>query len=105
MNTLLLAQAHTNPQYVNRLYITLAGSFTGGILLEYLIKQVNIHNSTIYISDSQLCKQTELFSDELSQAKAKLKRLSFLNIVSNKDKSLYKFDLFLFHIAIEEVRV
>ena len=110
MSSLLLAKAHANPYYINRLYVKLAGNVTAGLLLDYLIKQFSLtpdsKNNIITLLDTDICNNTYLFTEELSQARKKLQKLSFLTIVQRlgNNKYTYSIDPNLFNKSVEEMK-
>ena len=110
MNALLLAKAHANPYYINRLYVKLAGNAISGLLLDYLMKQFSLadssKNNIITLPDADICDNTFLFEEELAQARKKLKKLPFITIVprSEAGKFTYALDPLLFNQYIEELK-
>lgn len=110
MNALLLAKAHANPYYINRLYVKLAGSGISGLLLDYLMKQFSLtdssKNNIITLLDADICDNTFLFEEELVKAKIKLKKLPFITIVQRSEagKFTYSLDPVLFNRYVEELQ-
>lgn len=110
MNALLLAKAHANPYYINRLYVKLAGNAISGLLLDYLMKQFSLadssKNNIITLFDTDICDNTFLFVEELTQARRKLKKLPFITIVQRSEagKFTYSLDPVLFNRYVEELQ-
>lgn len=110
MNALLLAKAHANPYYINRLYVKLAGNAVSGLLLDYLMKQFSLapssKNNIITLLDADICDYTFLFEEELTQARKKLKKLPFITIVQRSEvgKYTYSLDPALFNQYVEELK-